>query len=221
MEDSVDAGVHPAVAAMRLAGGIAPSIDIKTLGINPKDFFKNAKKADINPLESVISCANSAVHLPRADYEKKHKKEKKTKKKGKEKKKTKKAKKRTKHKKKKVSSSSSSSSSSESSSSVSSKRKRVHEDKKSRKKQKMTHYPSQEEQKTDMQRQLKVLYSSRAAHQAAQNAADAAFSREKRCPMRPEQGHEVMRQAELRSRICIVKGGKQATVPSYPGRVGG
>lgn len=169
IEDSVDAGVHPVVAAMRLAQKATPEgqfqkvqgMDLKAtpwvhkdagsdgftgytynkrngpasavastnpvqqigrltgMGMNPQDFFKQAKQSGTNPVAAILN--KSGPDLPGKEDRKKDKKskkkDKKSKKKKDKKKKDKKSKKKKKAKKKKDSSSSSSSSGSSSSSS--------------------------------------------------------------------------------------------------------
>lgn len=145
VEESVDAGVHPAVAAMRrkaasvsgsrtvedaIAGrsvlhiigqNKAPSLQVDKLSsdptYNPMNFFKQSAKLGVNPLKEVILSGRDGPSLPDGKEEKMNeKKAKKDKKRKSEKKKGKK--------KKKAKSSSSASSSSDSSSSQSDKKKK-------------------------------------------------------------------------------------------------
>lgn len=131
IEDSVDAGVHPVVAAMRLAqkatpmgaGLIVEGMDLKAkpwlpkelagdrggytyqkrngpasavavtnpteqidrlsaMGVNPQDFFKQAKSKGLNPVEALLR-AKSGPELPgRKKKDKKSKKKRKKKKTG-------------------------------------------------------------------------------------------------------------------------------------------
>mmetsp|Transcript_40808 Transcript_40808/g.118222 ORF Transcript_40808/g.118222 Transcript_40808/m.118222 type:complete len:180 (-) Transcript_40808:50-589(-) len=145
VEDSIDAGVHPAVAAMRrkaaghtrtvedaitgrkvahlIGQNRAPGIDVARLGsdptYNPMNFFKQAGKHGVNPLREVMLAGKDGPTLPEGSEKSKKDKKKKSKK-DKKKKDGKKSKKSKKSKKKKSSSSSSSSSCSSSSSSSSS-----------------------------------------------------------------------------------------------------
>lgn len=146
VEESIDAGVHPAVAAMRkkaAEGGRtindaivgrrvchvigqmkAPAMDMDKLGsdptYNPMNFFKQAHGHGVNPLRDVMNAGKEGPDIPES-RSLQAKKSKKSKKEDKKKKKDKKSKnKKSKKKKKDKSSSSSSSSACEGAVSVSS-----------------------------------------------------------------------------------------------------
>jgi len=142
VEDSIDAGVHPAVAAMRRAVATsartvedamtgrkavhiigqnrAPGLDMTKLSsdpsYNPMNFFKQATNHGVNPLRDLMHADKDGPALPDAkgssSSKKKSGKKKKKKKDKKDKKKRKKDKKKKKNKKRSSSSSSSDSSSS-------------------------------------------------------------------------------------------------------------
>eukprot|EP00747_Dinoflagellata_sp_TGD_P167773 gnl/TRDRNA2_/TRDRNA2_192853_c0_seq1.p1 gnl/TRDRNA2_/TRDRNA2_192853_c0~~gnl/TRDRNA2_/TRDRNA2_192853_c0_seq1.p1 ORF type:complete len:258 (+),score=73.74 gnl/TRDRNA2_/TRDRNA2_192853_c0_seq1:58-831(+) len=221
VEDTIDAGVHPAVAALRRRDAakvrtvedaittnktVGPSRQKPTLDLgrvqsdpsyDPVNFFKQAKKLGVNPLDAVTK-SKAPLRFAGEDEKKSKKKKKKDKK---DKKKSKKGKKKSK-KKKSSSSSSGSSSSSSSGEKGGKKRKAEPEDEwtmamkqqkadREAREEKMREKKAQEANEI-AQRQL----AERMAGQNLQRRNSAAAHSNARCPMRPEVGAELDRLAE-------------------------
>lgn len=253
VEDSIDVGVHPAVAAMRIQAASkgrtvedaivgrkvehilgqnrAPGLDLAKTSdpsYNPVNFFKQASKLGVNPLENVMPHENPA--LPKKEG--KEKKSKKSKKKDK----SKKSKKKKKHKKRKSSSSSSSSSSSESSSSSSSSKKKKRETHKKSKKDLVAAAvvaaskrpaPANEEDDSEAEKREKKAKKREDKERARAQANAERIELERRlfgvnpmasalaagpfCPTRPEVGQMQMEMDEHRARMLCgeCRGGKQ------------
>jgi len=246
VDDSIDAGVHPAVAAMRRKEGdtkrtvqdaivgkkyhgqsrTAPELDLSKLSdptYNPENFFKQAKKLGVNPLDGILNSTN--VQKSEEDKKKKKKKDKKKKKK--------KDKKKEKKKRKKKSSSSSSSSSGGSSSSSSSsssgkkKKKKAGKEKKESKESKKRKLDEEMEQaamvkKQDQEMQTIRRQAQASATQRSLQASAASASQQANCPMRPEMGQAIERHKEMAyNSLCVVSGGTQRGAPTSGGPVGG
>jgi len=258
VEDSIDAGVHPAVAALRRQemkqrsvqdamttrpwlgqSRTAPRIDLNKVAggdpaYNPMNFFKQAKSLDVNPMQGLIPTTEPSIPKPGASKkdqkgkrEDKKKKKKDKKDKARCKKKKKKAKKNRKKKSKSSTLSSTSSLSSPSSSNsdlpCGKKRKADRDDKASSK-------SHAQEVALAQQRTLQRAASERAlmAKQATsqwtsiRGGASSQSANSAMCPMRPEIGHEMDRQAEAAySKLCVVRGGVQRGAPTSAGPVGG
>eukprot|EP00931_Biecheleriopsis_adriatica_P049808 TRINITY_DN28822_c0_g1_i2.p1 TRINITY_DN28822_c0_g1~~TRINITY_DN28822_c0_g1_i2.p1 ORF type:complete len:243 (+),score=67.37 TRINITY_DN28822_c0_g1_i2:76-804(+) len=212
VEDSIDAGVHPAVAALRLkeAGKqrtvndaivgkryhgqsrAAPEVNIDKLSkidstFDPSQFFKQANKIGVHPLDFMEKKKGAGPEIPGTGSSK-DKKDKKKDKKEKDKKKKKKDKKKKKKKKKK-SSSSSSSSSSDSSSSGKKKKAKVSQE------EELEAYQMRIAEARQKQAALQELEQAKAQRKAMKEM-QARESQMRMAPMRPEEGAAMARQLE-------------------------